>query len=283
MTDRPIVAMMYDFDKTLSPRDMQEYAFIPGIGMKGQEFWDTCNTLTRQYEMDDILSYMLAMVQESHGRMLITREVFKALGESVVLFDGVIDWFDRVNAYGASLGLNVEHYIISSGLKEIIEGTPIAGCFKEIFASCFCYDQKGVPFWPALAVNYTSKTQFLYRINKGVLDITEHKALNGYTPPGGHRVPFSNMIYVGDGYTDVPCMKLVRQNGGHSIAVYQQDKDTADGLLEHGRVDYTMPADYSAGSKMERTVFAVLDQIKTYNNVMQLHLDDMAALPEGGD
>lgn len=280
MPDVPVVAIMYDFDKTLSPKDMQEYAFIPGIGMKGTEFWDTCNALTAKFEMDDILSYMLAMVQEAHGRMLINRDVFTELGKSVVLFPGVSTWFDRVNKYGEKLGLTVEHYIISSGLKEIIEGTPIAPCFKEIFASCFCYDDKGVPFWPAMAVNYTSKTQFLYRINKGVLDITEHKALNGYTPPGRHRVPFQNMIYVGDGLTDVPCMKLVRQNGGHSIAVYQQDTAIAEGLLEHGRVDYTIPADYSKGTKMERTVFAVMEQIKTYNHVMQLHLDDMAELPQ---
>ncbi|MEG1548260.1 MAG: HAD family hydrolase [Clostridia bacterium] len=280
MAQEPIIAMMYDFDKTLSPKDMQEYAFIPGIGMQGSDFWNQCNKLTKQYNMDDMLSYMLAMVQESRGKMLITREVFCELGKSVQFFPGVTTWFDRVNKYGEKLGLTVEHYIISSGLKEIIGGTHIARFFKEIYAGEFCYDERGVPFWPAMAVNYTSKTQFLYRINKGVLDVTEHKELNGYTPPGKHRVPFPNMIYIGDGLTDVPCMKLVKQNGGHSIAVYQDDIEVAQSLLRHGRVDYIIPADYGKGSKMENTVFAVLDQVRTLNRAMQLHLDDMAQLDE---
>ena len=273
---RPIVAFMYDFDKTLSPKDMQEYGFIPNIGMSGPEFWDLCNALAKRYGMDDILAYMLAMVQESRGKMLITREVFTALGKTVELFPGVLSWFDRVNAYGEAAGLSVEHYIISSGLKEIILGTPIAKYFREIYSAEFCYDERGVPFWPAMAVNYTSKTQFLYRINKGVFDVTEHKALNDYTPPGRHRVPFSNMIYLGDGLTDVPCMKLVRQNGGHSIAVYQGDSQTAEGLIEHGRVNFIAPADYTGGSKLERTVFAVLDRIKADDLTTRMYLHDLA-------
>ena len=271
---KPIVAIMYDFDKTLSTKDMQEYAFIPGIGMTAEEFWGECNRLTKENNMDQILSYMYVMIKEARGKKLLNRTEFNKLGESVELFSGVADWFERVNAYGASIGVAVEHYIISSGIKEIIEGTPIAKYFKEIYAAEFLYDDDGVPVWPAMAVNYTSKTQFLFRINKGVLDVTEHKELNTYTAEEERRVPFSNMIYIGDGFTDVPCMKLVKVNGGHSIAVYSSDDDTAHDIMKQGRVDYMAKTDYREGEKLEGTVFAILDLIKANHTTTQIKLND---------
>jgi len=274
MNNKPIVAIMYDFDKTLSPKDMQEYAFIPGIKMKSEEFWDKCTKLMNEKNMDQILAYMYVMLTEARGKMLLNRDEFKKLGESVKLFNGVRTWFKRVNTYGEKLGVQVEHYIISSGLKEIIEGTPIACEFKMIYAAEFCYDEKNVPIWPAMAVNYTSKTQFLFRINKGVLDVTEHTRLNEYTPEDRRRVPFRNMIYIGDGFTDVPCMKLVTVNGGHSIAVYQEDIKTANAMIKQGRVNFTAYADYSKGSKIEKIVFAVLDKIKSTDAIINMHIAD---------
>jgi len=274
MDNKPIVAIMYDFDKTLSPKDMQEYAFIPGIKMKPEEFWDKCIKLMNEKNMDQILAYMYVMLTEARGKMLLNRDEFKKLGESVKLFNGVRTWFKRVNTYGEKLGVQVEHYIISSGLKEIIEGTPIACEFKMIYAAEFCYDEKNVPIWPAMAVNYTSKTQFLFRINKGVLDVTEHTRLNEYTPENRRRVPFRNMIYIGDGFTDVPCMKLVKVNGGYSIAVYQEDIKIANAMIKQGRVDFTAYADYSKGSKMEKIVFAVLDKIKSTDAIINMHIAD---------
>ena len=271
---KPIVAIMYDFDKTLSTKDMQEYAFIPGIGMTAEEFWGECNRLTKENSMDQILSYMYVMIKEARGKKLLNRDEFGKLGESVELFCGVSDWFERVNAYGESIGVAVEHYIISSGIKEIIEGTPIAKYFKEIYAAEFLYDEDGVPVWPAMAVNYTSKTQFLFRINKGVLDVTEHKELNTYTAEEERRVPFSNMIYIGDGFTDVPCMKLVKVNGGHSVAVYSSDDDTAHDIMKQGRVDYMAKTDYREGEKLESTVFAILDLIKANHTTTQIKLND---------
>ena len=256
---KPIVAIMYDFDKTLSTKDMQEYAFIPGIGMTAEEFWGACNRLTKENSMDQILSYMYVMLSEARGKKLLNRTEFNKLGESVELCPGVSDWFERVNTYGESIGVTVEHYIISSGVKEIIEGTPIAKYFKEIYAAEFLYDSDGVPVWPAMAVNYTSKTQFLFRINKGVLDVTEHKELNTYTAEEERRVPFSNMIYIGDGLTDVPCMKLVKANGGYSIAVYTKGKRSkVESLIEHERVDFISLADYSEGSDLDITVRDIL-------------------------
>ena len=177
------------------------------------------------------------------------------------LFPGVDSWFSRVNAYAAAKGLQAEHYSISSGIKEIIEGTSIAGEFKKIYAASFCYKENGVPFWPATAVNYTSKTQFIYRINKGVLDINEDKLLNEHMAEEDKRVPFSRMIYVGDGITDVPCMKLTKENGGHSIGIYHTDSQVAKRLLQYDRVDYILPADYRAGSEIEQTVFRLIDEM----------------------
>lgn len=271
---RPIAAIMYDFDKTLSTKDMQEYAFIPGIGMTAENFWGECNRLTKENSMDQILSYMYVMINEARGKKLLNRKEFNKLGESVELFSGVSTWFERINAYGESIGVDVEHYIISSGVKEIIEGTPIAKYFKEIYAAEFLYDDSGVPVWPAMAVNYTSKTQFLFRINKGVLDVTEHRELNEYTPEEERRIPFTNMIYIGDGFTDVPCMKLVKVNGGHSVAVYSEDGDSARAIMKQGRVDYLARADYEKGSDLENTVFSILDLVKANHVTTQIKIKD---------
>ena len=270
---KTIAAIMYDFDKTLSPRDMQEYAFIPEVGMSPEDFWEECSQLALTHRMDQILAYMLVMVKAAEGKKLLTREEFRKLGKSVELFPGVATWFKRVNAYGKKRGIELEHYIISSGLKEIIEGTRIASEFREIYAAEFCYNEKNVPVWPAMAVNYTSKTQFLFRINKGVLDVTEHKGLNEFMPEDKRRIPFRNMIYIGDGLTDVPCMKLVKVNGGHSIAVRQsEDDDMVSRMLLQGRVDFVLPADYSKASALEQTVFAVIDQIAAADKTIRIHM-----------
>lgn len=274
---KPIVAIMYDFDKTLSPRDMQEYAFIPGIGMTAPDFWGNCNRLMRTYEMDSILAYMYFMVEQSKERNFhITREEFRRQGKIVELFDGVEEWFCRINEYGEKMGVQIEHYVISSGLKEIIEGTPIAKYFTKIYSAEFLYNKNGEAVWPAMAVNYTSKTQFVYRINKGVLDVTEHAGLNESTPDAQKRIPFSNMIYIGDGLSDVPCMKLVKTSGGHSVAVYQEEKQEAVKLLKNGRVSYIAKADYTAGGKLDMTIKAIIDQIKACNVTKAIYLNDIA-------
>ncbi|MEA4895859.1 MAG: HAD family hydrolase [Oscillospiraceae bacterium] len=266
---------MYDFDKTLSPRDMQEYAFIPSIKMTPEAFWAECDKMMRENRMDQILAYMYVMFRKAKGKLLFTRDTLRALGRDVELFEGVESWFRRINVYAAKRGMKAEHYIISSGLKEIIEGTRIAENFEQIYAAEYCYDDNGEPCWPAMAVNYTSKTQFLFRINKGVLDVTENDGLNEFMEEDKRRVPFRNMIYIGDGLTDVPCMKLVRANGGHSIAVYQSSKDKVNELLLQGRVDYVLKADYSEGGEMEKAVFAVIDQAAAASLTADMHVRSM--------
>ena len=204
---KPIVAFLYDFDKTLCTTDMQDYAFIPSLGMTPAEFWAEANSFGRSHRIDGILAYMYTMIQESRRKNLpFTREDLVEKGRKIVFFPGVRQWFGRINRFGARQGVAVEHYIISSGLREIIEGSGISGEFKEIYASEFYYDQTGSPVWPKLAVNFTAKTQFVYRINKGVLDVSDDKTLNDSMPDDSKRVPFTNMIYVGDGLSDVPCM-----------------------------------------------------------------------------
>ena len=257
---KPIVAILYDFDKTLCTQDMQNYGFIPSLGLAPSDFWRLANSFGWREKMDGILAYMYTMIQESRKRGVpFTRQTLKHQGRSIAFFPGVTDWFARINRFGERQGVTVEHYVISSGLREIIEGSAIAGEFKEIYASEFYYDESGAPVWPKLAVNFTAKTQFVYRINKGVLDVSDDQTLNASMPDDSKRVPFTNMIYVGDGLSDVPCMKMMRAYGGQAIAVYQDaNRPGVEQLLRQGRVDYIYPADYSEGSGLELTVKEII-------------------------
>ncbi len=255
MSDLPIVAIMYDFDRTLCTKDMQDYSFIPSLGMTESEFWQYSNSLGQREHMDSILAYMYAMVKISKDKNIpLLRQNLVDMGKNVELFKGVEGWFDRITEFGIANGMQIEHYVISSGMKEIIEGTPISKCFKSIFACEFLYDENGNGVWPKTDVNYTNKTQFVYRINKGVLDVANDNDLNRSMPDDSKRVPFCNMIYIGDGLSDVPCMKMMKAYGGYSIAVYQNKDSKVEDLLKKGRVDYIYPADYSENTGLDITV-----------------------------
>ena len=273
--NKPIVAIIYDFDKTLCTKDMQEYGFIDSLGMSPEAFWGETKALTDAQEMDGILAYMYMMVEKAREKHVpITREVFRSLGEKVEYFDGVLNWFERINRIGEQMGVEVEHYIVSSGVKEIIEGTPIAAYFKKIYACEFMYDENGTIQWPKLSVNYSVKVQFIFRINKGVLTIDTKSAaeLNRFTPEDKRRVPFRNMIYIGDGLTDVPSMKVVKTNGGQSIAVYDpmKGKEAAAELLSADRVNFIAPADYRQGGELETVVRAIMWKIQAVESMMQV-------------
>lgn len=268
------VVFMYDFDKTLSTVDMQEYVFIPSIKMKPHEFWSQADSFALTNSMDNILSTMFLMVDKAkNGNVSITRESLKEQGKYIEYQPGVEEWFERVNAYGKSQNVLVKHYIISSGLKCIIEGCSISKYFSQIFASEFLYDQNNVPIWPAAAINYSSKTQYLYRIHKGVEDITEHTRLNRRLPDEEKKVPFSNMIYVGDGLTDVPSMKLTKLNGGYSIGVYQ-DEEMSKYLVHDDRVSFFVPADYTENSPMDKVVKAIIKRISAEAELTELGWDE---------
>ena len=270
--DRPIVALIYDFDKTLSPRDMQEYSFLPGIKVEPDKFWGLCADFALDHQMDGVLTYMYLMKKMAKGELDLSREKLRELGRAVEFFPGVEGWFDRINRIGEQNGVTVEHYIISSGLTEIIQGSAIGDKFKAIFAASFCYDAAGQPVWPSTAVNYTNKTQYLFRINKGILDVTNDRDLNAYTPEYLRRIPFTNMIYVGDGLTDVPCMKMTKQKGGYSIVVHAPGQtDAADDMLLQRRVDFSIEADYTENSEMEQIVTMLMRRILATHELSLRH------------
>ena len=275
MEKEPILAICYDFDKTLSPDDMQAQGYIQSIEYEVADFWKESNKLASDNDMDQNLAYMYMMASKSRGKVLFTKDTLHKDGSKVQLFPGVSTWFDRINEYGKRKGVIVEHYIISSGLKEMIEGTEVADKFKKIYASSFYFDSDGVAVWPAQVVKYTNKTQFLFRIEKGVLDINE-QGVNSFFEPNQYRVPFRNMVYIGDSDTDIPCMKLVNINGGHSIGVYNsktKDKSKVFRMLDENRIKYFVPADYTEGSKLEQLVHQIIDRTITNEILEEVHFD----------
>lgn len=286
-TQAPIIAFLYDFDKTLCTTDMEDYAFIPSLGYTPAEFWGKANAFGWENRMDGLLAYMYTMIQECAAQNIkLDRAFLNHCGESIQLFPGVREWFARINAFGESLGVQVEHYVISSGLREIIEGSGIAQEFREIYACEFYYNENGDACWPKLDVNFTNKTQFVYRINKGILDVSRDRELNDSMPDDSKRVPFTNMIYMGDGLSDVPCMKMMRAYGGQAIAVYQAgNRVGVEDLLSKGRVDFIFPADYREGTGLDSTVkniirkMAISDAL-TAENVQQLQAIGRGDLPE---
>lgn len=275
MKKKPIVALIYDFDGTLSPGNMQEFGFIQAVGKSVGEFWDKSNEIAVGQDASNVLSYMKLMFDEAHkSGIALRRSEFKKFGKHIELFDGVREWFSLVNSYGASQGVRVEHYINSSGLKEIIEGSPIASEFKHIFAGTFIYNAEGEAEWPGIAVDYTAKTQFLFKISKGIFSSQDTKMVNSSMSDDKKRIPFSHMIYMGDGETDVPCMKIVNMFGGHSIAVYNPKSEkkvaVARKLQRQGRVQFITPAQYTADSRAYAVVCAIINKIKADYDLQQL-------------
>lgn len=286
-TERPVIALCYDFDKTLSPDDMQAQGYIQAVQPEGTDmigdFWTESNGRATANNMDRNLAYMYTMKKKARGQIVFTKEKLADYGSKVALFPGVEKWFDRIREYGAGKGIIIEHYIISSGLKEMIEGTSIAKEFKELYATSFYFDEDGVAVWPAQVVNYTNKTQFLFRISKGVLDVND-EAVNDSFAPDEIRVPFRNMVYLGGSDTDIPCMKLVNSQGGYSVGVFNpNEKDEVKAkkkvykMMRDNRISYFAPADYSEGSELDELVKMIIDKTvyneklyeKKYNNLKE--------------
>lgn len=245
---------------------MQERDFIPQIGMTKKAFWNEVRSQCERHQADNILIYMKLMLDQANAAQVqVRKQNFINYGRDLTLFKGVETWFDRINRYGKASGLRVSHHIISSGIREMILGTSIKKHFKDIYASSYCFDHHGVATWPALALNYTTKTQFLFRINKGEHNVHKHDRINQYIAPADRPVPFTNMIFIGDGETDIPCFRLVKEQGGHSIAVFQPHTPKARAkskqLLADGRVNFIAPADYSQRKPIDLIVKAVMEKI----------------------
>ena len=285
MTKRPIVAFLYDFDKTLCTTDMEDYAFIPSLGYTPSEFWAKANGFGYENKMDGLLAYMYTMIRECAAQGIrLDRDYLVRSGEAIELFPGVREWFARITAYGADLGVDVEHYVISSGLREIIEGSGMAHESKQIYPAEFYQDEGGPAACPKLDVNFTNKTQFVYRINKGILDIARDKELNDSMPDDSKRVPFTNMVYVGDGLSDVPCMKMMRAYGGQAVAVYQKsNRAGVEKLLQDGRVDFIFPADYREGTEFDKTVHNILRKMAVSDALSEKNAEQLRAIGQGDD
>lgn len=265
-----IVAICYDFDKTLSPKDMQEYGFIDKLGISPDEFWKEVGKACLKYKADNATGYMFQMVEKyRQNNLTFTREDLNNLGRNIELYNGVKDWFARINEFGRQNGIKIEHYIISSGNKEILEALPIAKEFKEIYASSFIFDDEGKPIWPSQAVNYTNKTQYLFRINKGILDVNDN-TINDSMKHENRRIPFKNIIYVGDSLTDVPCMRLTIKSGGNAIGVYDKNSSNLKPIMEllnNNRIDYFVPCDYTENSEIDKVIKEIILECKHKHNL----------------
>ena len=258
---KPIIAICYDFDKTLAINDMQSFSFIPNLGLSTKEFWQKCNSFAKKHGADITLCYLLTMLHQCKKKNItLTRDYLVGLGKDIKLFDGVATWFRRMNDYAKEIGVQLEHYLISSGNKEILEGCPIFDEFDGVFGCEFLYDKNGVAFWPKTMVNHTLKTQCLFRICKGAYDLSDDKAVNRRTP--NKHVEFRNMIYIGDGVTDVPCMTLVKERGGTAISVHQDRQEHVSlELLDENRVNYACKANYKKGSSLEKLVKLIMESL----------------------
>jgi len=263
--EQKTIALVYDFDGTLSPRPMQEYTFLPKINEDASAFWAESNRLAREHGADPLITYMHLMYKKAKERgVRIDRADLVALGRDVELFPGVETWFDEIANYVTSRpetpGISVRHYLVSSGLTEIIEGTAIYGRFHNVFASEYWFEAYDLPY-PKRVITDTGKTQYLFRINKGLED--PRQSINEHMPEADRPIPFSHMIYFGDGDTDVPSMAVMRKNGGFAVAVHPPGKGRAKciELLKAERIDFFAPADYRRDSDLFRRTCRLLDRI----------------------
>ena len=272
-TTLPTVALVYDFDGTLAPGNMQEFGLLQAIGYNNPaEFWNLCDQIAKTNDAGGISVVMYALQTEAQrAGIRCTRGMLREFGKKVLFFPGVVKWFDAINQYASEIGIEVKHYINSSGIKEMIEGCEIAHEFERIYACTYLYDSNGGACWPSVVVDYTKKTQFLFKINKGIREVSDKVRINEFVPSNERPVPFERMIYFGDGETDVPCMRTVKSNGGHSFAVYGNDKKRilAQQLLAEGRVNFACAADYTPNGEMMEIVKRILDKVKADHTLSQ--------------
>ena len=281
-TTLPTVALVYDFDGTLAPGNMQEFGFLQAIGYHHPgEFWNLCDQIAKTNDAGGIAVVMYALQAEAQrAGIRCTRDLLRSFGHKIEFFPGVVKWFDTINAYAAQIGVELKHYINSSGIKEMIEGCAIAHEFERIYACTYLYDSNGDACWPSVVVDYTKKTQFLFKINKGIREVSDRVRVNEFVPTNERPIPFERMIYFGDGETDVPCMRTVKSNGGYSFAVYGNDKKRllAQQLQAEGRVNFACVADYTEGSEMMEIVKRILDKVKADYTLSQHESDNRDTL-----
>jgi hypothetical protein len=259
------IAIVYDFDGTLSPLSMQEYTIFPELKIDPKVFWPEVKRVTKENEASEVLTYMRLLADRIvQANVAINKTKLGSLGSKIEYFPGVDSWFDRMDKFvkEQTLGyVKLQHYIVSSGLREILQGTSIAKHFEAIFASQYSFDPFGRPVFVDRVITDVSKTQYLFRINKGVLNLSD--SVNDHMPEDQRPIPFSNMIYIGDGDTDVPSMAVTRKNGGHAFAVHSPGESASkcELLFRANRVDAYFEADYSTNSRLEIFVKNLLKKL----------------------
>jgi phosphoserine phosphatase len=264
------IALIYDFDGTLASGNLPEHSFLPSLGVNDfKKFWDENRSLVESRDADEVLTYMWSLLELAKAKKVdVTRSMLVSHGAKTPYFPGVEEWFDRIEAHGKSLELSVEHYVISSGLLEMIEGCSIFSKFRRVFACSYAYDEQGRAIWPAVSINYTNKTQFLFRINKGIENAWDNKQINRWQPPSERPIPFTRMIFIGDGDTDIPSMKMVRYQGGQAVAVYDPAKwaerkaqNKLQELIAEDRADYVSPADFREHEQLDIVVKGIMGRM----------------------
>lgn len=270
MIKQDTIAIVYDFDGTLSPLPMQEYTILPELNISAEDFWEEVNAIADTEQAEPMLIYMRLLIEKMQKKnMTFSRKRLVNMGDKIQYFAGVRTWFERINNYVEKQikgQIKIRHYIISAGLKEILEGCSIYGYFHQVYASEYSYDG-GQPGYPKMLITDTSKTQFLFRINKGLEKPREN--INIYMPENKRPIPFSNIIYIGDGLTDVPSMAVIKQQGGHALSVYNSDQiessrkgfEVCCDLLKANRIDFFAKADYSENSQLEKLTKLILDYL----------------------
>ena len=246
---------------------MQEYTVLPELDLSPGAFWEECQTEARKYKADAMLTYMRLLTEKIEAKQThLNKKKLRDLAKGIRYFPGVATWFDRINGHvkNTSAGkVKIKHYIISAGLKEILEGISIRRHFAQMYASEYFFDHHDAARFPTVVINDTSKTQYIFRINKGIEDI--NRSINEYMPESERPIPFANMLYIGDGLTDVPCMTVTKNNGGFAVAVHKprnhESLAVCRKLARANRIDYFAPADYRAGKTLERRVKLILDVI----------------------
>lgn len=269
-SEKARMAICYDFDKTLSPDDMQAFTLIPSFGIDKTEFWDESNKLAKDKLMDKNLAWMYELTRYSNFKnKSLKKEYFQEVGTRIPLYRGVETWFDRMNKYAASKGIELQHYIISSGLKEIIEGSSIASKFNRIYASSYLYNTDGIAIWPTQAINYTNKTQYIFRIAKGFFEEYDER-VNDSMEESKLYIPYENIVYIGDSETDIPCMRLVKSKGGYAIGVFDPEKNNRKRvyqLYNDKRINFYAPADYSSRSSLSKCMRKIIDEIAAHEQI----------------
>lgn len=267
MSQMTTCAMIYDFDGTLAKGNCVEYGVLPALGEPHNDFWKEVTKTTKESDGDAILTYLgLLLVKAQKDLSILTPEALEAYGKEITLFPGVEDWFDNINAFAQEIGVKLEHYIVSSGMYHMIKGTSIGKYFTDIFACKYSY-VNGKAQWPSVAINYTTKTQYLFRINKGIHNSWDDKSLNKYLEIQDRPIPFHRMIYFGDGDTDIPAMKMIKLQGGHSVAVFGKWKSAQtqvkiEKLIAEERASYVVKADYRVASQLDVTIRGILRLLK---------------------